>query len=82
MNDDDRDDILTDIQVNSAVTREKVESMDDTMKQVQSTLEDHEERLQEVESKTARNSYVLGGVASTIGAAVATFVGQIHKWLL
>lgn len=81
MNDDDRDSTLKDIQVNSAVTREKVESMDHSLKSVQDTLEDHENRLQSVESKTARNSYLLGGIASTAGAALATLAGKITKYL-
>lgn len=80
MNDDDRDGMISDIQVNSAVTREKVESMDDTMNEVKSSLEDHEERLKEVESSTARNSYILGGMASTLGAAVTAVVGKLHEY--
>lgn len=79
MKDEDRDRILSDIQVNSAVTREKVESMDSTMQEVQATLDDHEERLQDVESNTKRNSYVLGGAASTVGASVAALVAKLHK---
>lgn len=80
MNEEDRDQILTDIQVNSAVTREKVEAMDGDLKQVRQSINDHEDRLQDVESTTARNSYILGGVASTAGAAIATLAGKLTQW--
>lgn len=77
MNEEDRDSALSDIQVNTAVTREKVENMDQSLKSVEETLENHERRLSTVESKTARNSYILTGVASTVGAAVASIAAKI-----
>lgn len=77
MNEKDRDGILSEIQVNSAVTREKVENMDESLKGVESTLEDHEERLSDVESRTARNSYILTGFASTVGAIVASISAKL-----
>lgn len=81
MKEADRDQILSDIQVNSAVTREKVENMDDSLTSVKDTLENHEERLSDVESKTARNSYIITGVASTVGATVASIAAKISNIL-
>ena len=81
MKDEDRDKVLSDIQVNSAVTREKVENMDQSLTSVKDTLENHEERLSNVESKTARNSYILTGVASTVGAAVASIAAKLSNIL-
>ena len=80
MDDIDRDNILTDIQVNSAVTREKVENMDEGLKEVREQLNGHEERISDVESKTSRNSFILTGVASTVGATIAAVGGKLAQW--
>jgi len=79
MKEQDRDNILNDIRLNSAVTREKVENMDESLTSVQETLENHEQRLQTVESKTARNSYILTGTASAIGATVASIAAKVYN---
>lgn len=81
MKDEDRDKILSEIQVNSAVTREKTENMDESLTSVKDTLENHEKRLANVESKTARNSYILTGVASTVGAVIASISAKLGNIL-
>lgn len=80
MNDDERQ-ILTDIQVNSAVTREKVEGLSEDFSDLNQIQTDHEKRLSAVESDSARNSYILTGVAGTVGAGMATLVAKITQFL-
>lgn len=82
MEDNERDEVLTDIQVNSAITREKVEKMEDTLQDVQSRQDEHGDRLNEVEQTSSQNRYVIAGTAGTVVAGFTAIISEVTKWIL
>lgn len=80
MDEQDRDKILTNIQINSAVTRERVESMDEGLAEVQRAVQSHDERLASVEKKASRNSFLLTGTAAGLGAGLSAVFGKLVQW--
>lgn len=82
MDNNERDDVLTDIQVNSAVTREKIEAIEGELQSIKETQSNREERLTKVETQTTQNRVVIAGVGALATAAATGAASEATKWLL
>lgn len=75
--------ILTEIRVNTAVTREKVEGLSEDVEALKETTESHDGRIASVESeqkKTNQRLATVGGVASFIGACITAVSAKLLQW--